>query len=107
MAFNGKRMRDFRRGKKISQKTLAKALGTTQQVISEYERGENIKQWNTLARICSYLGMSADYVLELSSTAPMGLSSNEAAVVDDDRAGNENALNDAMDKAMLDGLPGE
>lgn len=48
-------------GKK--QYEVAKDLGTSQQVLSRYERGETEPDYKTLCRLAEYYGVSIDYLL--------------------------------------------
>ncbi len=60
------RLRELREDNDLMQKDIAKILGTTQQVYSRYEKGENeipVRHIITLAR---YYNVSADYILGLS-----------------------------------------
>lgn len=48
-------------GKK--QYEVAEDLGTSQQVLSRYERGETEPDYKTLCRLAEYYGVSIDYLL--------------------------------------------
>lgn len=54
---------------KTSQKDIANLLGTTQQYYSEYENGNRKLPIEHLATLCTFYGVSADYILGL----PKGL----------------------------------
>ncbi|MBQ7799519.1 MAG: helix-turn-helix transcriptional regulator [Oscillospiraceae bacterium] len=66
-----KRIRELREDHepKISQKDIAMLLGTTQQYYSEYENGKRKLPIEHLIKLCSFYGVSADYIIGL----PKGL----------------------------------
>lgn len=60
------RIRELREDSDLLQKDIAEVLGTTQQVYSRYEKGENeipVRHIITLAR---FYNVSADYILGLT-----------------------------------------
>ena len=58
-------LRELREDRDIKQATVARVLGTTQQVYSRYENGVNEMPIRHLRTLCEYYGVSADYVLSL------------------------------------------
>lgn len=58
-------LRELREDRDIKQYTIAKLLGTTQQVYSRYENGVNEMPIRHLKTLCQYYHVSADYVLGL------------------------------------------
>ena len=58
-------LRELREDRDIKQATVARVLGTTQQVYSRYENGINEMPIRHLRTLCEYYGVSADYVLSL------------------------------------------
>ena len=58
-------LRELREDRDIKQATVARVLGTTQQVYSRYENGINEMPIRHLRTLCEYYGVSADYVLGL------------------------------------------
>ena len=60
------RLREIMRSKNITQKDLAAEIGKTRQAVSYYMDGSSGPDWQTLARIASFLGVSSDYLLGLS-----------------------------------------
>lgn len=58
-------LRELREDRDLKQSTIAEVLGTTQQVYSRYENGINEMSIRHLRTLCSYYGVSADYVLGL------------------------------------------
>ena len=60
---SGKRLKEFRKEYKITQRKLASILNTTFTTISSYECGINIINTNYLYAICKKYNISADYLL--------------------------------------------
>lgn len=58
-------LRELREDRDLKQGTIARVLGTTQQVYSRYENGVNEMPIRHLRTLCEYYGVSADYVLSL------------------------------------------
>lgn len=59
----GKRIKEFRKDNKITQKKLASILNTTQSVIAGYESGRRLIATPFLYTICKKYRISADYLL--------------------------------------------
>lgn len=59
-------IRDLREDSDKSQGEVARYLGTTQQVYSRYELGENEIPVRHIIALCKYYNVSADYILGLS-----------------------------------------
>ena len=55
-------LRELREDRDLKQATVARVLGTTQQVYSRYENGVNEMPIRHLRTLCEYYGVSADYV---------------------------------------------
>ena len=60
-------IRELREDHDLTQAQVAAVLGTTQQVYSRYEKGENEMPIRHLIRLCDYYQVSADYILGRSS----------------------------------------
>lgn len=58
-------IRELREDHDLKQKDIAKLLGTTQQVYSRYENGENEIPVRHIITLCKFYNVSADYVLGL------------------------------------------
>ena len=58
-------IRELREDRDLTQKEVAQYLGTTQQVYSRYENGENELPVRHLISLCRYYHVSADYLLGL------------------------------------------
>lgn len=58
------RLKELRKGKKISQLKLAMDLNMNQNSISRYETGERQADYETLIRFADYFDVSVDYLLE-------------------------------------------
>ncbi|MFY9199207.1 MAG: helix-turn-helix transcriptional regulator [Acutalibacteraceae bacterium] len=56
-------MRELREKNGLSQSDIAKVLGTTQQVYSRYETGQNELPIRHLVTLCKFYKVSADYIL--------------------------------------------
>ncbi|MCM1544474.1 MAG: helix-turn-helix domain-containing protein [Ruminococcus sp.] len=56
-------IRELREDRDLTQKDLAAILGTTQQVYSRYEKGENELPLRHLITLCKFYKVSADYIL--------------------------------------------
>ncbi len=59
----GKRLRQLRRGKDLTQKQLAALVGVTSSVISCYEIGERTPSPPVLRKLAATLNVSTDYLL--------------------------------------------
>lgn len=59
------RIRELREDNDLKQKDIAQYLGTTQQVYSRYEKGENDMPIRHIIALCKYYNVSADYLLGL------------------------------------------
>ena len=58
-------IRELREDHYLKQKDIAKLLGTTQQVYSRYENGENEIPVRHIITLCKFYNVSADYILGL------------------------------------------
>ena len=56
-------IRELREDNDLTQANIAKILGTTQQVYSRYEKGENEMPIRHLITLCDFYNVSADYML--------------------------------------------
>lgn len=61
-------IRELREDNDLTQSEVAKYLGTTQQVYSRYENGENELPIRHLISLCKLYNVSADYILCLEIT---------------------------------------
>ena len=68
------RMRNLRIDHDKSQTDIALILGTTKNQVGKYERGEQELPIRHLQKLCTYYGVSADYILGLPEGLPYGLS---------------------------------
>ena len=60
-------IRELREDNDKTQKEIADYLGTTQQVYSRYEKGENAMPIRHIISLCKYYKVSSDYILGLTS----------------------------------------
>lgn len=61
--FLGKRLREIRKSKNISTKTLASKVGVLDSYIPQLERGSKVPSFDTLICIVNALGVTADELL--------------------------------------------
>ena len=59
----GKKLKELRKEKKLTQVKLAQSLNTSHSVISAYEKGKNLILTSFLYSICKKFNISADYLL--------------------------------------------
>lgn len=59
----GKRLSDLRKSKGINQDELAKAFSVTRATISNYETGQRSPDYETLAKLADYYGVTCDYLI--------------------------------------------
>lgn len=74
MSEYAQRMKDLRIDHDKSQAQIAAILGTTKNQIGKYERGEQEMPIRHLIALCTYYGVSSDYLLGLPQGLPYGLS---------------------------------
>ena len=68
----GKRLRDARKAKGLTQKELAAMIAVKHNSVSNWENDQNKPDLDTIRRICSVLDISSAYLLE-GETAPVPL----------------------------------
>ena len=59
-------IRELREDRDLTQAAVARVLGTTQQVYSRYENGQNEIPVRHVITLCRYYGVSADHLLGLN-----------------------------------------
>lgn len=59
----GKKIRELREAKKMSQKELAKLLNITPQAVSKWELDKSLPDLETLVKLCDYFQISIDQLL--------------------------------------------
>ncbi len=62
-------IRELREDRDLTQSQIAEVLGTTQQVYSRYEKGENEIPVRHIITLCKFYNISADYILGLKEMA--------------------------------------
>lgn len=67
MAFCGNRLRTVRMTKGISQKELGEQVGHGRSAVCSWEKGKNRPSDVTLVKLCLLLGVSSDYLLEITN----------------------------------------
>ncbi len=60
-------IRELREDNDLKQSDIAKLLGTTQQVYSRYEKGENEMPIRHIITLCKFYNVSADYILGIKT----------------------------------------
>lgn len=60
----------IRESRDVRQKDIAEYLGIKQQQYARYEKGVNVMPVTYLGPICTYLKVSADYILGLPKDLP-------------------------------------
>lgn len=68
--YYNERIQWIRDCKNITQKEIADFLGIKQQQYARYEKGINEMPVKYLPKICAYLNISADYILNLPKDLP-------------------------------------
>ncbi|HBF44270.1 MAG TPA: hypothetical protein DDW16_01320 [Clostridiales bacterium] len=63
----GKRIKELRIEKNVTQKELAKSLNLTQDSISLWENNKRIPDTMYIILLCNYFNVSADYLLGLKN----------------------------------------
>ena len=59
----GKRIKELRTERRISQQALAKAVGVSQKAIDYWERGINEPKASYIVTLRDFFGVTADYLL--------------------------------------------
>lgn len=67
----GDKLKTVRKTKHLTQLSLSQRLGVSKGTISAYEQGLSYPSLETLAKICSILDTSADYLLGISDDLPL------------------------------------
>ena len=68
-----RRMRDLREDADLTQREVAKVLGTSQTMYARYERGANELPLRHLIALCRLYHVSADYLLGLTASSSIVL----------------------------------
>lgn len=69
----GTKIRELRKARGLSQGELAEKLGTSQKVISDYERERTSPPKNRLPAIAKFFGLSIDALLDIDEDAPQSV----------------------------------
>src|SRR5712691_8905956 len=86
-AMQAARLRQRRNDLNLTQRQLARLIGTTQRQVVRYESGENDPSLDALSALASALNVSADWILGLtddlarSRPGPAGLEEREVALL--------------------------
>ncbi|MGX9931996.1 helix-turn-helix transcriptional regulator [Virgibacillus salarius] len=60
---DGKRLKELRKQKKLTQKELGEIINVSKVSISGYESGDRTPDTDNLKRLADYFGVSSDYLL--------------------------------------------
>lgn len=63
----GDRLKEARKAKKLTQKELAKILGTTESNVNNYEKNRAYPKAEAIIKICNELNVSADWLLGIQN----------------------------------------
>ena len=59
----GERLKEIREERGVSMSELARQMGTSQQNISRWEKGERVPSGETLIKLADFLNVSIDYLV--------------------------------------------
>ena len=59
----GRRVRDLRQKKKLTQEELAELVGISESFVGHIERAEKMASMDTIVRLCDIFDVPADYLL--------------------------------------------
>ncbi len=71
-------LRELMSEKHITQQALADAIGVTRQAVSNYMTGVSSPDWEKLAKISTFLGVSSDYLIGISDFSNPDISAQAA-----------------------------
>ncbi len=63
----GKKLKELRMGRELTQSQLAEVLHMNQQSISRYENGEAQISYTDMVNLSNYFGISSDYFFEMQT----------------------------------------
>lgn len=75
------KIKELRISRNLTQPELAKILGVSRPTVTKYESGEREPDYQMLAKIADYFGVSTDYLLEYDS--PEALDQKKIKLADD------------------------
>ena len=78
----GKRLRELRKEKKLTQKQLGKMIGVQDSVISFYELGDRMPSPEIIVKLAKALHVSADYLMGLDKHGAVDLSGLDDADIE-------------------------
>lgn len=78
----GARLRELRKGKKLTQKQLGKMIGVKDSVISFYELGDRMPSPEIIVRLATALHVSADYLMGIDKHGTVDLAGLDKADVE-------------------------
>ena len=105
------RLKELREARKMKQMELAGLLKVTRQAVSRYELGDRDMNPEIIALACSVFGVTADYLLGLSTQRTAQISDDDAELLaayrrapDSIRAGIDALLEPYREKKEAEGL---
>ncbi len=76
----GERMKELRREKGLKQKDVAEALGVSPKAFTHYETGRRKPNYELLAKVAGFYGVTADYLLGMSNMKRGRLATEEELI---------------------------
>lgn len=61
-----KRLKELRKEKKLSQQAIANYIGMSVMAYAHYEWGDREPSFATLIKLCTFFGVSSDYLLGMT-----------------------------------------
>lgn len=80
----GDKLKELRKGQKLTQQQLADRIGVAKSVVSYYESGERYPSYDVLVRIAHVFHTTTDYLLDIKRERVIdvsGLSEDDIAAV--------------------------
>lgn len=102
----GKKLKELRMGRELTQSQLAEVLHMNQQSISRYENGEAQISYTDMVNLSNYFGISSDYFFEMQTDE---IKEDEVRLLAYYRAINEKLKPQALNlfKTLADEFPKE
>ena len=76
-----KRLKKLRKEQRVDQFTVAEGIGVTRQCMSNYESGVRRPDYETLAKLAKFFGVTVDYLIGAEDIAPYEYSTNRRVLM--------------------------